>query len=149
SDPQRFISTALDRLHQTMSFAWIAARFTSESRLGPALVGPTLTRGEAPGPAGALDGPAATLMARAAAERSAFIVGDAEEAGLEIDSPLIVQPILREDRPAGILVGGDKRGDDPQISSYDMQLLEASAAYLGAFLENAALYAEQQSMFLG
>jgi HD-GYP domain-containing protein (c-di-GMP phosphodiesterase class II) len=47
------------------------------------------------------------------------------------------------------MICGGKRGDDPQISSYDMQLLEAAAAFSGAFLENAGLYQDQQHMFLG
>src|SRR5262249_25179437 len=42
-----------------------------------------------------------------------------------------------------------KQGDDPQVSSYDIQLLEAAAGFIGAFLDNAALYTEQRAMFMG
>jgi HD-GYP domain-containing protein (c-di-GMP phosphodiesterase class II) len=44
---------------------------------------------------------------------------------------------------------GEKCGDDPQVSSYEMQLLEAAGGYTGAMLENATLYRAQQAMFLG
>jgi HD-GYP domain-containing protein (c-di-GMP phosphodiesterase class II) len=62
---------------------------------------------------------------------------------------VLAQPIVREGAVVGVLVCGDKRGDDPQVSSYDQQLLEAAAAYSSAFLENTCLYQDQQSMFMG
>ena len=35
------------------------------------------------------------------------------------------------------------------MSSYDIQLLEAAAGYVGAFLDNAGLYAEQKALSMG
>jgi HD-GYP domain-containing protein (c-di-GMP phosphodiesterase class II) len=47
------------------------------------------------------------------------------------------------------IMAGSKHGEDTQVSSYDIQLLEAAAGFIGAFLDNSALYADQQAMFLG
>lgn len=59
-----------------------------------------------------------------------------------------VIPIRRHGKTAGHLIVSDKVGDDPQISSYDTQLGEAASAYIGAFLENAALFRRQREMFM-
>lgn len=52
-------------------------------------------------------------------------------------------------RPVGTLLCGGKRGHEADISSYDTQLLEASASHLGSVLETARLYEQQATMFLG
>ena len=45
---------------------------------------------------------------------------------------VVVQPVAREGKLAGFLACGEKCGDDPQVSSYEMQLLEAAGGYTGA-----------------
>jgi HD-GYP domain-containing protein (c-di-GMP phosphodiesterase class II) len=51
--------------------------------------------------------------------------------------------------PIGVLIAGRKVGKDQEISSYDLQLLEATAGLLSSFCENVVLYDDQRQMFLG
>ena len=62
---------------------------------------------------------------------------------------MLALPVFRAGAPVGFMLAGDKFGDDPQVSSYDIQLLEAAAGYVGAFLDNAGLYAEQKALSMG
>jgi HD-GYP domain-containing protein (c-di-GMP phosphodiesterase class II) len=48
-----------------------------------------------------------------------------------------------------VLVAGEKHGDDTEVSSGDMKLLGATSSYMAIFLENATLYDDLNSMFLG
>lgn len=49
----------------------------------------------------------------------------------------------------GVLVVGGKFGEDPDVSSYDTQLLEATSGFLGSFIDNVALYDDQDDLFVG
>ena len=146
--PDRFIALACERLHETLPFGWLAARFVPEVLRG-SLGAELFVRGTPPGPEGALDGLTSRLLAQVPAGPRSFLAAGAGEYGPLAETQVLAQPVMRDGRLAGILVAGAKHGDDPQVSSYDMQLLEAAAAYVGAFLENAALYADQQAMFIG
>ncbi len=57
--------------------------------------------------------------------------------------------VLSSGEPVGMLICGGKQGHEADISSYDTQLLEASASHLGSVLETARLYEQQATMFLG
>lgn len=46
-------------------------------------------------------------------------------------------------------MAGNKHGDDPLVSGSDLKLLNAAAGQLSVLLENAALYDDQRTMFLG
>jgi HD-GYP domain-containing protein (c-di-GMP phosphodiesterase class II) len=150
--PERFVSLLCDRLYDTMPFGWVAAKFMPTEAVLASLGGEVLVRGQCP-----LSGPelsaAITRLAlrtpSAPADRRGFIVSAREEFNAKGESRVLVQPVTRGDQLAGLLLVGDKHGEDPQISSYDMQLLEAAAAFTGAFLENTQLYRDHQLMFLG
>src|SRR5262249_54956038 len=59
------------------------------------------------------------------------------------------QPIVCKGKPVGVLMVGGKHGADPDVSSYDIQLIEASAGYINASPDNAALYEDQRNLFMG
>jgi HD-GYP domain-containing protein (c-di-GMP phosphodiesterase class II) len=145
--PDRFVALVCDRLHETLPFNWSAAAFTDDERACGALTGRRLVRCAPRRPFPDIDPLVADLLATTPPEsRSILLNADIGPAG---DSQVLVQAIVRDGRLAGVLLCGDKFGDDPQVSSYDMQLIEAAAAYIGAFLDNAGLFADQQKMFLG
>ncbi|MCK4873659.1 MAG: HD domain-containing protein [Phycisphaerales bacterium] len=62
---------------------------------------------------------------------------------------ILAHPLLWEGKTVGAIIAGDKLGDDPDPTTGEIKLLDASAAYLNIFLENAALYRDQQALFLG
>ena len=61
----------------------------------------------------------------------------------------IAEPVMAGGHVTGLLMAGNKISDDPEVTSIETQLLDATADYLGAFLHNVALYDEQRDMFLG
>jgi HD-GYP domain-containing protein (c-di-GMP phosphodiesterase class II) len=149
SHPEKFVSLVCNRIHLTMGFGWIAALFIPDTRLGRRMSKRLHVCGQAPGHEEAIARAAQDLLSRVPDVNGAFIASEAAGLDLEPGAQLLVQPIAREGQIGGVLIVGDKRGDDPHVSSYDMQLIETAAGYVAAFLENAALYSDQQAMFMG
>jgi len=147
--PDNFVWLVCNRLHSTMSFAWIAVRFVESERLASVMNDRLFVTGRAPLAEGVIEPCLDGLMSRFEQEPKSFIAGGGNEVPLSMGAQTIVQPIAREGRLLGALFAGGKTGDDPHVSSYDLQLLETSAGYVGAFLDNVLHYADQQAMFLG
>jgi HD-GYP domain-containing protein (c-di-GMP phosphodiesterase class II) len=147
--PEKFVSLLCDRLYETMPFGWVAARFEPTELSVGALAARVVTRGEPPHPEGGLSKAIESLKSRVGAENRGFIISGTPEFGPHTDGRILAQPVTRAGNLAGFLLVGEKHGEDPQISSYDIQLLEAAAAFSGAFLENAQLYRDHQAMFMG
>jgi HD-GYP domain-containing protein (c-di-GMP phosphodiesterase class II) len=148
TQPSQFIQRMCDRLRGALPFSWIAATFATDPAVAGGAAGRFFASGEM-----TLD-PALLAVASAEAagdDRSQvpLILTELNGESLPGSGQVLVQPIWRGGRHAGSLLAGDKFGDDPQVSSYDIQLLEAASGYVGAFLDNAVLYAEQQDLFLG
>ena len=147
--PEKFVSFLCDRLYETMPFGWAAVRFeATESSVG-SLADQIVVRGEPPMRENDLSRAIAGLRAKVPPENRGFILNGSADFGSRADGRTLVQPIVRAGTIAGFLIVGDKHGGDPQISSYDTQLLEAAAAFTGAFLENAQLYRDHRAMFMG
>ncbi len=66
-----------------------------------------------------------------------------------VGSQVIAEPVMAGGHVTGLLMAGNKVSDDPEVTSIETQLLDATADYLGAFLHNVTLYDEQRDMFLG
>ncbi len=149
NEPAQFIETALTRLHEAMDFAWLSALFVDDPARAPLVHDRLFTVGTPLMTEDALEQAIRSLVARLEDPSMRVILSDVE--GFEPDGgpQVVVQPILRKGTVAGFLLAGDKGGSDPQVSSYDTHLLEATSGYIGPFLENVALYETQQQMFLG
>lgn len=144
--PDRFVATVCDKIQDAIPFAWLAAIFCEDGRRLVPLAHRRLTRGAPRLSREQLDQIVEDLAAEPGPARGRMMNLDA---GAEGEVQLLVQPITRDGVVAGAFIAGDKIAEDPQPSSYDTQLLEAAASYVGAFLDNAGLYADQQRMFLG
>ena len=145
--PDRFITLVCERLHETLPFTWLAAVFVDDPAVCGLLARRQIVRAASEQAVPNLDTLVADLLATTPPEsRSVMVTADV---GPDGESQILVQAILRGGQLAGLLLCGDKYGEDPQISSYDIQLVEASAAYIGAFLDNAGLVRDRQEMFLG
>lgn len=148
--PDAFIALVVERLHQVMHFGWVAVKFLDGDRVPRALRGALHGRGTMGGDSGA---------AGAALEAAAVRLGEAARRWeiLAHDpilstpgaSQVLVQPLTCEGRLVGVIAAGCKGGSDPLISSYDLQLVEAAAGHVSAFVENVALYQAQQDLFVG
>lgn len=145
--PEQFIDSACAMLMRTMRFGFVGAVMTDDPELPSGLIGADKIHG-AVNQAAARD----ALRANApAAEQNphGVIVSEADVLEGGGQTQLVLQRLMRGKRVAGFLIAGDKQGSDPQVSSYDTQLFEAAAGYIGAFLENASLYAQQRALFMG
>jgi HD-GYP domain-containing protein (c-di-GMP phosphodiesterase class II) len=146
--PERFLSLVCDRLHEHLPFGWLAAKFVDSPERAGQLASKMFLRGRAPGSQDAIEAAMNRLVNRPM-EGKPFLADGRGELGLPSDARVVVQPIVHGDALAGVIACGEKCGDDPQVSSYETQLLEAAGGYTGAMLENASLYHQQQRMFLG
>lgn len=147
--PEKFVAQACDRLHETMQFGWLGAKFVSDPRQAGAMASRLVVRGKPGCTTEELDRGALALAESLAPDAPARILPREEAPWAILGTQVLAQPILREGRIAGVLLCGDKSGTDPQVSSYDMRLVEATAAYTGSFLDNACLFHNQQAMLMG
>jgi HD-GYP domain-containing protein (c-di-GMP phosphodiesterase class II) len=145
--PAAFVETLASRVRSTLSFGWVAGWFAEGEKSGE-LSGRTILSGQT-ALAGALDGALNQLLRTTKPDERAIILTELNGAPIQGAGQVLVHPVLRAGKPVGFMLAGDKFGDDPQVSSYDIQLLEAAAGYVGAFLDNAGLYAEQKALSMG
>ncbi len=147
SKPEAFINGLCDRLHKTLEFGSIGATFVADPRMGPSICGQRFVLGD---PGVDTDSLCASVLdSDRLGAGGPVIVTEMGAQPIPGAGQVLVVPVLRTDGLAGMLFAGDKRGDDNQVSSYDIQLLEAAAGYVAAFLDNAVLYADQRRLFLG
>lgn len=145
-DGPGFVGVMCDRLLTTMSFGWIGAFFDESPGTAARLRGLSVVRGAPPCEASALRRAAIQLLSQ-----GTFPLVTSEAPGLASDSqPQVAAMSLScKNRPCGLLVVGGKHGEDPFVSSYDTQLLEASGGLMSAFCDNVALYEDQHALFMG
>ncbi|MBX3376859.1 MAG: HD-GYP domain-containing protein [Phycisphaeraceae bacterium] len=152
NNPERFIALVCDRLHETLPFGYLACQFVNEPKLVGQLAGRLLSRGTLPNDPNQITSAMSRLLTRPAGEIRGFLAADANDAHAQ-DRPtegrILVQPVTLDGKLAAVIICGNKHGEDPQVNSYDMQLIEAASGYTGAFLENARLVRNQQAMFMG
>lgn len=142
--PARFVQQVCDNVHASLAYRWVGVYLAEREGLAE----PMALAGTPPLTAAQLR----PLLERLAADSAApdrRILPQFGPIPPDEGGQTLVQRIHRPGRPAGVLVAGDKGGPDPQVSSYDTQLVEAAAGYLGAFLENVGLMAQQRALFLG
>lgn len=149
TNPEKFLQIVVDRLHQTMSFGWVASRLTAGDSVPRQLSDRLFEAGLAPRPMNRLYRGTGLLIRDLPPDH----IGQVIEGNSALSSPahpqLLVQGVTINGKCAGVLAAGVKSGLDPHISSYDTQLFEAAGTFVGSFLENVALYEAQQDLFLG
>lgn len=146
SRPERFLQIAIDRLQAGADFATIAVRYTPlDSGADDAL-----TSCREPARAAGVKAAALALTtdhAKFAGPKRVVAPGNAL-AG-EPTRQSLVQPLVLDGAFLGYLIGADKGGGDPLLSSYDLQLFQATASFLSAFLQTCRLFEDQRRMFIG
>ncbi len=154
--PEMFVSILCDELLATIPYAWVAVVLGDHPARLKELAGRFLFRGTPAQPEPTLRGLARELLAGAPG-------GEAPTGStmvIEKGTPLyaryglfgrtsLAQPILSDAGPIGLVIAGDKQGEDSVASSVDMKLLEATAGYTSIFLENRALYDDLNATFVG
>jgi HD-GYP domain-containing protein (c-di-GMP phosphodiesterase class II) len=147
--PAKFGTMTIERLHRITEFGWVAAAFPPGGPEHPLAATPVIWSGQRLCDDASVLGAAEGFIRRVGVTASPVIAGFVEGLPPESGPQVVLQPVTRRGHPVGLLMAGAKGGDDPQVSSYDTRLLESAAGYLSAFVDNAALYAEQHATFIG
>lgn len=145
---REFVGRVSERLFGSMAFGWLAVWIGGDAKTASVAGTELSLRGETGvGEAELLAGLREATVALPAKSKAMIApgLGNCGARGPQV----LVQPILRKGGVVGVIACGDKGGEDPQVSSYDIQLLEAAAGFVGAFLDNAVLYDDQRATFLG
>ncbi len=141
-----FMAHLCEQMHETLPFGWVAARFLKTGQASAALSGRTFREG------GShrynLDQPA--VLGEIVGQACEINTPETVVLALEEDGPeAICRIIQRDDETVGVLIAGEKQGADRSVSSVDMKLLDGAARLAEVVIANAALYEEQQRLFLG
>ncbi len=145
--PHRFAAQACQELLQTLPYRWVAAYIdregTGEGRL--------IVSGDAPRDRSSLRTMLASIAGRgdlSGPVMAGSVAGDDPDLDA-LGTAGIAHPIGRDGQVFGLLVAGDKQGPDVSPSSVDIKLLAAASAHIAIHLENAGLFDDMNSMFLG
>ena len=145
--PHRFAAQACSELLHTLPYRWVAAYIdrdgSGEGRL--------IVSGDAPRDRSSLREILSGIATRDNLD-GPLMAGTLSGDDPELDAlgvAGIAHPIGRDDRAVGLLVAGDKEGADETPSSVDIKLLAAASAHIGIHLENAGLFEDMNTMFLG
>lgn len=148
-DPASFIASCAQRLHASLRFDTIFVKLGHDPEWTPGLKGRVITAGRSPATLEVLTAAALSSIANPASGPGFQILTGDERMTDDDHREALVIPLMRKQAQIGILVGMHKTGPDRAVSSYDIQLMESSAGFLGAFLDNVAVYEEQRQLFLG
>lgn len=149
-DPETAIETIASQLQEVLSFKWLAIRFGSESRGVRELVGKTIVAGAPILTVEQLESLTDPLLdARSPADWKKLLSPQSDPLAQATGAEVLVEPITHDRKVIGLLIAGNKGGVDPELSSFEMQFLDATAGFLSVFHENLSRFAEQQEMFVG
>jgi HD-GYP domain-containing protein (c-di-GMP phosphodiesterase class II) len=148
--PEEFMATACNCILPLLDFAWIAV--THKATTGPLTetAVSTLVAGTLPCPRGEFDEIAEKLLSETTADDwTSRLESDQHPAAARLGSQLVAEPVMAGGDVVGLIVAGNKVGEDFEVTSIETQLLDATADYLGAFLHNVQMYEEQRQLFMG
>ncbi|MDB5326361.1 MAG: metal dependent phosphohydrolase, partial [Phycisphaerales bacterium] len=145
AEPEDVVRTMCDELRQTMNYGWLAMSFADgESVLAP-LRRKLLHAGALPCDRDQFIAECPT--ADAATER-VLSPGRHTLANLA-KSEVLIEQVTHDQTPVGVLAAGNRKGEESDVTSSEMQLVEAAGNFLGLFHQNAFRFAEQRRQFLG
>ncbi|MFO0830268.1 MAG: HD-GYP domain-containing protein [Phycisphaerales bacterium] len=146
NSPKEFLASLCARTRSVMGFSWVAACFAADGDIPAPLRNVTAVDGDL---FADLASCRSLLMSWAKAPGNSLSIHDRVEGLGGTGGQVISLPLLLRDKAVGVLAAGGKRGADPMVSSYDTQLFEACAGFLGTFLDNVSLYDNQKQLFMG
>ena len=150
--PAIFLQNALRELQEVVGLKWVALQIVSGDPRLEDLAGRVLSCGDLSCNADTLSRIGRLLLEKHAPGGKPVIIDDTNSSGVPdlaaAARHVLVIPLVKEQKPLGVLFGGDK-GDGSQISSVDSKLCVSLSNSLAIFLENTMLYEDMQAMFLG
>jgi HD-GYP domain-containing protein (c-di-GMP phosphodiesterase class II) len=150
SKPEEFMATACNCILPLLDFAWIAVIHKMAMGSATETAVSTFVAGTLPCPREEFDEIAGKLLGETTADDwTSRLERNEHAAAARLDSQLVAEPVMAGGAVAGLILAGNKAGEDFEITSIETQLLDATADYLGAFLHNVQMYEEQRRLFMG
>jgi len=145
-DPNAVVKTMCDELRLTLNYGWTAMLFAdAESVLMP-LRNTIVSAGDLPCEDETFRSEAAAIdMIASPKVRTMAQCSLARRSRAEV----LVERVRHGEAIIGILLAGNRRGEDPDVSSSEIQLVEAAAGFFSLFHQNAYRFAEQRQQFIG
>lgn len=149
--PQKVLLEITQRLFETTPFGWVLCRLAADDRMPESLRGRTLSVGHSGLGAEGFDGVMALFEEACidSPQNNCLILDETHAIPTALGAQVAVQPIRRDGEILGLIAAGNKVSSDPQISSYETLLFEATSGYMHSFLDNVVLFHQQRAMFLG
>ncbi len=150
--PDSFLGNACYELQQVVGLRWMVLQIADHQDNLCLLSGQVFNAGQMPTGKRALKQIGLQLIEELGQITEPVVLDDLSRLnipGLDtLAHHLLVVPLVREGVPFGLIFGADKL-DDSHISSIDSKLCSSLASTMSIFLQNAMLYEDMQSMFLG
>lgn len=150
--PDSFLGNACHELQQVVGLRWMVLQIADQHDNLCVLAGQIFHAGELPTGKRALKQIGLQLIEQVGQTADPVVLDDLSRLNIpglsELAHHLLVVPLVREGVPFGLIFGADKL-DDSHISSIDSKLCSSLASTMSIFLQNAMLYEDMQSMFLG
>jgi GAF domain-containing protein len=149
-DPPGTIRIACHEIARVLPFAWLAIWFNDSHEVAPSLCGALEYSTRLPCHEQQFRSIAGDLCGRYRSDQGPHVLvpGDNQLATLT-GAEVLAEPIVNNGKCIGILVGGNKGGDDADIASGEIQFLNAAANFLAVFHENILRFAQQRGQYLG
>jgi HD-GYP domain-containing protein (c-di-GMP phosphodiesterase class II) len=145
TDPHHAVQTLCDELRAVLNYGWVAVVFNDcESVLAP-LRKSLVRSGDLPCPEPEFSALSALIDPSAG---KVLTVGKNALATMA-RSEVLAQKVSHCNVPIGLLLAGNRGGNDVDVSSYELQLIDAMARFLELFHQNAFQFADQRRGFLG
>lgn len=149
AQPQRFVRQACFELHAVLPFRWIGARFVDDKRHARVLAGRSFTSGELTCSTEVFEKAALRVVESLQPGRSRVMSGD-EAAAFGVEhAQVLAHPISLSGVVIGAILAGEKDSEDYEVTNIELKMVEAATGYVAILAENAGLYEDERSMFLG
>jgi HD-GYP domain-containing protein (c-di-GMP phosphodiesterase class II) len=148
--PEEFMATACNCLLPLLDFAWIAVTHKAATGSATGAAVSMIVAGTLPCPREEFGEIAEQLLSETTADDwTSRLECHEHPAAARLGSQLVAEPVMAGGDVVGLILAGNKVGEDFEVTSIETQLLDAAADYLGAFLHNVQMYEEQRRLFMG
>jgi HD-GYP domain-containing protein (c-di-GMP phosphodiesterase class II) len=150
SAPGQLMTVVCNQLQQVLPFGWVAMKFREDGAEVAELAGRTILAGQLPTDRRTFDALSHDLLSRCEQVYWTRLLEPGKSplatiAGAEI----VAEPIAHDNKVIGALLAGGKINGDPDVTSGELQFMDAAAEFLGMFHENVARFSEQRATFMG
>ncbi len=148
NEPNKFLTMVLDELLAGMRFRWLAAVFHVERALATGLNDSVFIRAHDAAISRAADQAVRVWREHDELPVTGTVV-DMSERWSIFGAQTIIEPVMIEGEPVGVLLAGDLAPGEPPVRTFDCRMLAAAAAQLGPMLRAAEFVSGQRELFLG